>query len=98
MSAAVDYQGIAILVGALTVSVTSIGGFVLTAIAVVRQGQMQQAGVARDKTLAEVHNLVNGQSKKLEELSFQAGVAQGGKDERANPTVAEHRVDEDPKH
>lgn len=97
MSATVDYQGIAILVGALTVSVTSIGGFVLTAIAVVRQGQMQQAGVARDKTLAEVHNLVNGLSDKREAAAIKEGKQIGKDEERANPTVAEHRVDEPPK-
>jgi hypothetical protein len=86
VSEPIDFQGIAILVGALTVSVTSIGGFVLTAVAVMRQSQMQSASVARDQKLEEVRKLVNGLSASRSRASRKAGRIQGADQERAHPT------------
>ena len=77
-----DFQGAAILIGAVAAAVPIIGGFVLTALTYRRQNRL----IAETKAL---HNSVNGQSDELKKLlqneAFTAGEAAGQKAERKNP-------------
>jgi len=68
-----DYIGLATLLGSITSSVVAVVGL--------------WRGRERDKKLAIVHDLVNGQSKKIEALTFQAGEISGADKERAAPTT-----------
>lgn len=67
-----DYVGIATLISSVTASVVAIVGVV--------------RGAARDVKLAQVHDLVNGQSAKIQQLAADRGFVEGGDAERANPT------------
>lgn len=87
MSAPIDFYGISALIASVTAAITSIGGLVLTSIAVTRQ-------VQATKTLHEVKSLVNGLGDKREVAALKEGRIQGQDEERANPTIATHRVDE----
>lgn len=77
-------QDIAILIGATTTGITVIGSFVL-------QVMSFRAGRQRDAKLAQVHDLVNGQSeaikKAIGESSFAEGHAAGVLEERDDPHV-----------
>jgi hypothetical protein len=79
-----DYQGIAILLTAVTNTIVSIG-------ILVRQSFNKNA---TDSKLATLHELTNGQSEKLNEVSKQLGVEQGrimgANEERAHSTTKEH--------
>ena len=75
-----DYQGIALIIGSLGVAIPSIVAAVVSVIALNR-------GVARDTKMAQIHDLVNGQSAKLNALSEAKGFVEGGNAERANPTA-----------
>lgn len=95
-----DLGGITLLIGAIAGLVTVIGGLGMQVATFVRQGQMLEsqrdqtaAGLKRDEKLAEVHNLVNGQSELLKKAAFTAGEKAGGDAERENPTVAAHPVE-----
>ncbi len=74
-----DYQGIALIIAALGVAIPSIIGAVVSVIALNR-------GTARDTKMAQIHDLVNGQSAKLNALSEQKGFVEGGNAERAKST------------
>ena len=77
---AVDYTGIATLVASLTASA-------VTLISLMRQGRNK---ASTDEQLAVFHNLANGQSAKVADISEKLGIEKGkviGADqERENPT------------
>ena len=88
-----DYAGLSILIGAIAGLITVVGGFAMQIATFIRQGQMLRAqhaqaaaGAARDQKLAEVHDLVNGQSGAIRKLEYEAGQRAGTDAERANPT------------
>lgn len=68
--AAFDYQGVAILLGAITVFITGIVTSILTILTFNRQG-------ARDRLAQETHDLVDGVSSKLEAATTKAAFAEG---------------------
>ena len=72
MTESTDFIGIAALVGAVTVSITSVGGFVLTALTFVRQRE-------RDAKVEIIHTLVNSQSEKLNAAIKTGALAEGFK-------------------
>ncbi len=82
MVAISDAQSIAILIGAATTAITTLGTLLL---------QIRQAfkGRERDEKIAQVHDLVNGQSEKLQAAiqlgSFADGKAAGVTQERDRP-------------
>lgn len=73
----VDFQGIAILIGAVVAAIVTLGGFVLQVLIFLRQGRL--------------HVLVNSQSEKLNvaiaKNAFADGVQAGTDAERKNPMV-----------
>jgi hypothetical protein len=71
--AGTDYQGIALLIGAVGVAVPSIVTSFLSVISLARQ--------------KEIHDLVNGQSAKINAMSEAKGFVEGGNEERARPTA-----------
>ena len=77
-----DAQAIALLIGAATTAIATLGAFYLQVLSF-------RAGLRRDLKLAEVHTLVNGQSEALREAvgekAFTAGRAAGQADERHDP-------------
>ncbi len=66
-----DYTGLATLIASCTASVVSI-------VTLLR-------GKDRDKKIAEVHELVNGQSKRLEVMARGEGFKAGADWERSSP-------------
>jgi hypothetical protein len=74
MGMAVDYQGIAVLVGALGGVTTAVGSLVIQGVILFRQR-------AQTAKLDEVHTLVNGQSHALSDalgkVSYAAGKEAG---------------------
>lgn len=80
-----DYQGVAILIGALTAFVSVVGGVAINVATFVRQGQVKDA-------VTQLHDSVNGQSKELKDaiakVAFVAGEKAGAESERANPLTA----------
>ena len=47
---------------------------------------MLAAGAERDQKMAQIHDLVNGQSSRLTALAEEKGFVAGGNEERAHPT------------
>jgi hypothetical protein len=76
-----DLLGIAAVITAIGVTLGTIGNVVLQIVNLTRQGQMIEAGVVRDQKLDVVHNLVNGQSEKLNEAIRSGAFAAGEKAE-----------------
>ena len=76
MAVTTDYQGIALIIGAVGIAVPSIVTSFLAVINNIR-------GTERDRNLKVIHDLVNGQSEKLNALSEAKGFAEGGNAERA---------------
>jgi hypothetical protein len=78
----IDYQGIAIVIGAVGVFITGIGTFIGQMVGLARMGKM---AATTDLT----HNLVNSQSEKLnkaiEARALSDGIQQGRLEERSNP-------------
>ena len=81
MAATTDYQGIALIIGAVGVAIPSIVTSFLAVINNIR-------GAERDKSLKVIHDLVNSQSEKLNAMSEAKGFAEGGEAERAKNTPA----------
>ena len=79
MTGGTDYQGIALVIAAVGVAVPAIISAVVSMISLNR-------GVARDTKMAQIHDLVNGQSAKLNAMSEAKGFIEGGNQERASPT------------
>lgn len=71
----INYQGIALIITALGSAIAAI----LSAITLSR-------GNARDGKLQEIHELVNGQSHKINAMAEAKGFVEGGNEERARPT------------
>lgn len=90
----INYQGISILLGAVTVLITAVGGMAMQVAIFLRQGRIEREAVlARAQMggqIAEVHTLVNGLSDKRDAATQKSahaeGVIEGGDKERANPT------------
>lgn len=84
----IDYQGMAILIGAITAFLTVVGGFAMQIAIFIRQGHAIQVS-------KELNASVDGQSKLLNEAvrsgAFSAGEAAGVATERANPQIASPR-------
>lgn len=76
-----DLGGIAAIIGAIAALITVVGSFVMQVLTFARQGQLMAAGAARDGKLAEVHDLVNSQSEKLNEAIRSVAFAAGEKAE-----------------
>lgn len=74
-----DYQGISLVIAAVGVTVPSIITAIISLIALVR-------GSARDVQMTKIHDLVNGQSAKLNAMAEAKGFVEGGNEERARPT------------
>ena len=68
-----DYAGIAAVIAAVGVACPAIAGAI--------------ASIVSLRRIAVVHDLVNGQSQKLETLTFKAGKVAGADEERAAPTT-----------
>lgn len=77
--AGTDYQGIAEVIAAAGIAVPSILGAIASFINLRR-------GDKRDTKMAEIHELVNGQSAKINAMSEAKGFREGGDEERARPT------------
>ena len=75
-----DYSGLSILIGAVAGAIALLGGFALQVAAFVRAGRIEELS-------KKTHDLVNGQSEKLEVLTFKAGEVSGADKERASPTT-----------
>lgn len=75
-----DLQGLAALIASLVLA----GGFVLQVMTFRRQSN-------RDQKMAEVHNLVNGQSEKLNALTAKSSYAAGQKSGRSHPAKRKRR-------
>lgn len=68
----IDWTGIALVIGAITVFITSVGGFVLSVLALY-QGRA-------------THDLVNGMTKSRDKLIDEKARREGGDAERKKPT------------
>jgi hypothetical protein len=79
MAAGFDYHGASELTLAVGVAFPSIVAAVVSVI-------NMRNGMARDKKMVQIHDLVNGQSARLNALSEAKGFAEGANAERANPT------------
>jgi hypothetical protein len=79
MSGETDYQGIALVIAAVGVAVPSI-------IAAIVSLMNLNRGNVRDEKMAQIHDLVNGQSLKINAMSEAKGFREGMDQERANPT------------
>lgn len=79
----IDLGGVAAVLGGAAALITVIGGFVMQVLTFVRQGQLMASGIARDNKLAQVHDLVNSQSEKLNEAIRAVAFAEGEKTELA---------------
>lgn len=82
--AVIDYNGIAVLMGAVGVFATTITTAVLQIITVVRQGREHTAnarreiqGLNRDKTLETIKTNVNGLNEKIAVTAEAKGKAEG---------------------
>lgn len=80
-----DLNGVAAIIVALGVAVPSIVGAWVSVLNL-------RNGKVRDTKLAQVHDLVNGQSERLEALTFKADEVSGADKERAAPTTGNKPV------
>lgn len=83
-------QGIALIIGALAAFIVSVGTFVMQYRANKKMNNIREDGAMRTAQIADVHELVNGQSAKLLALTAQASEAKGAKDERDAAETGEH--------
>lgn len=81
----VDYNGVAILVGAIAAAVPIIGGFTLQVISYmdqrhIKMAQQQQEidATRRERKIDELAVKVNGVTDKAVELAYRTGVAESG--------------------
>ena len=72
-----DYQGIALVIGAIAGLVTVVGGFLLQVLTFWRQGKMMEQDLARDVIAKQTHDLVNGLSARKDEAQKSAAFAEG---------------------
>lgn len=86
----IDYQGIALVIGACAALISAIGGVVMQYAAL--KGQRKLMAVSK-----EIHEGVNGQTRLLVETAKAASLAEGHAagvaDERADPHVSVSRAD-----
>lgn len=86
-----DYQGVAVLISTISAVIISLGTFAMQVVGAIQREKMKVAAKATDVKLAQVHDLVNGQSEKMAVISKAIGFADGEKagqaQERANPMV-----------
>jgi hypothetical protein len=87
-----DYQGVAILIGAVGTFLSVLAGVILQVLTFLNTRKMERAGLARDAQLATIATHVNG----MNEIIARAGVAQGRAEgvaigvaqERADPQIS----------
>lgn len=75
---AIDYHGIAEVIGAIVVGIPSITAAVISLVNLRRSAR-------RDSKIEEIHGLVNGQSQQLNALNYAAGVVAGNDQARTIP-------------
>lgn len=80
----VDYNGVAVVIGALAAAVPLVGGFVLNCLTYRKQGQLERQqhqnamdGTRREGKIDAVIKQVNGVTDKAVELATRAGTAEG---------------------
>jgi hypothetical protein len=79
MTPLADYQGIALVLGATGGLLTVIVGTGLQVAMFIRQGRQLRDGVARDAKITQVHDLVNGQSERLNAALISVAKSEGEK-------------------
>lgn len=93
---AIDSQGIALILGAVGILITTVGTFIVSMVTLFRQGRADQRSTERDTKIAQVHDLVNSQSEKLnraiEAGALARGKIEGALEERANPSQQPQRA------
>lgn len=89
--AQIDSQGIALILGAVGLLITTVGTFIVSMVTLARQGRIEVKQATLVTQQEVIHTLVNSQSEKLNKAieagALARGKIQGALEERANPSA-----------